>query len=122
MTLHDTANMLFSGETTETLELVISELRQEIRRKEEMFRTEKQRLEAANRDVHQQLSKDRELLGRAKQELAERPTREDLLSVRRQLKMLQRVAFNVQDEDDGEVRLSVCPSVRYTLYVHTYMN
>jgi hypothetical protein len=36
-------------------------------------------------------------------ELTERPTKDELLSIKKQLKMLQRIAFNVHDDDEGEV-------------------
>ena len=87
----------------ETLQLVVAELRQDIRLKEDALRVEKQRLEGKHRETTQLLSREREALGKVRLELAERPTKDDLVSLRRQLKMLQRVAFNVQEDDDGEV-------------------
>ena len=90
-------------EDCETLQLVISELRHEIRLKEDTLRAEKLRIESKHRETLQLLSKERESLGKAKLELAERPTKEDLHSLRRQVKMLQRVAFNAQDDDEADV-------------------
>jgi homeobox protein cut-like len=90
-------------EDYETLQLVISELRHEIRSKEDTLRAEKQRIEGKHREALQLLSREREALGKVKLELAERPTKEDLLSLRRQVKILQKVAFNAQEEDDTDV-------------------
>lgn len=90
-------------EDCETLQLVISELRHEIRLKEDTLRAEKLRIEGKHRETLQLLSKEREALGKAKLELAERPTKDDLYSLRRQVKMLQRVAFNAQDDDEADV-------------------
>jgi homeobox protein cut-like len=92
-----------SADDTETLQMVVSELRSEIRKKEETFRAERQRLDGQQREVAQQLAREKEALGKVRLELAERPTKDDLVSVRRQLKMLQRVAFNVEDEDNEGV-------------------
>ena len=94
------------NDDNETLQMVVNDLRQEIRKKEESFRVEKQRLESVHREVTQQLAREKEAHSKVKLELAERPTKDDLLSVRRQLKMLQRVAFNVEDEDhDGDGKI-----------------
>ena len=49
-----------------------------------------------------QLTRERESLARAREELSQRPTREDLSHLRRQLRTLQKIAFNVEDE------VSVC--------------
>jgi homeobox protein cut-like len=92
------------GEDCETLQLVITELRQEIRSTEDVLRTQKQRLEGKQRETSQLLSREREALGKVRLELADRPTKDDLYSLRRQMKMLQRVAFNVQEDDEGGVR------------------
>lgn len=91
---------LAASEEVKTLQIVIDDLRQEIRRKEDAARSEKQRLESTIRDLNQQLTRERDLLSRTKQELTERPTKEDLMSVRRQLKVLQRVVFSVEADDD----------------------
>lgn len=92
-----------SSNDAETLQMVVSDLRADIRKKEETFRTERQRLEGQLREVSQQLAREKEALAKVRLELAERPTKDDLVSVRRQLKMLQRVAFNVEDEDNEGV-------------------
>ena len=84
-------------EEARTLQAVVVELRIEIRKKEENSRTDKQRLEATLREAQQQLQREREALGRVRQELTERPQKEDVATLRRQLRVLQRVAFNVED-------------------------
>lgn len=90
-------------EDSQTLQLVIMELRHEIRSKEDALRVEKQRLESKHRETVQLLSREREALGKIKLELAERPTHDDLSSLKRQIKMLQRVAFNATEDDDADV-------------------
>lgn len=44
-------------------------------------------------------------LGKMRVELSERPTKDELFSIKKQLKMLQRIAFNVHDDDEGEVNV-----------------
>ncbi len=96
-----------AGETEDgrTLQLMVAELREELRKQEDQLRSEKQRLEGLLRDAHQQLVKEKEVLNGTRQELAERPSREDHLSIRRQLKSLQRIAFNVQDDEEDSLSL-----------------
>lgn len=94
-------------EDSQTLQLVIMELRHEIRSKEDALRVEKQRLESKHRETVQLLSREREALGKVKLELAERPTHDDLSSLKRQIKMLQRVAFNATEDDDADVSETV---------------
>ena len=86
-----------------TLQAVLTEVRQEARNKEEASKAEKVKLEALNRELSQQLSLERDASARLRMELADRPSRDELNNVRRQLNVLQRVAFNVQDmEEDCE--------------------
>ena len=84
----------------QALARVVADLRQELRQREDALRTEKQRAEVVSRDLAQQLSKEREVLAKTKLELAERPSRDELTATRRQLRMLQRIVFKVEDEDD----------------------
>ena len=95
------------GSSTEeelrTLHVVVNSLREELVTQNDAARAEKQRLEASNREHVQLLQKEKDSHQRARQELAERPTKEEFLSVRKQLKMVQKIAFNVQD-DEHEVR------------------
>jgi hypothetical protein len=104
----DLIAMASSGsEDAQTLHLMLNELRQEIRKKEDLFRNDKLRFEGNIRDLSQQLMREREQLSVANQELLERPTREDVQSLRRQLKLLQRVVFNA-NEDEDDVSLCLC--------------
>jgi homeobox protein cut-like len=91
------------GEDFQTLQLMVNELRQEIRKKEDSSRAEKQRLEASIRDLNHQLSQEREVVTATKQELLQRPLKEDLLMLRKQLRLLQRVVFNADDDEGEEV-------------------
>lgn len=86
-------------EELKTLQVVVANLREELVTTSDAARSEKQRLEATVREVTQQLGKEREQAARYKAELADRPSREDYLAVRKQLKMVTKIAFNVQDED-----------------------
>lgn len=85
------------------LRMTMDTLRSESRKKEDFFRSERQKLETSLRDLAQQLAAEREAGGRIRRELNDRPTKADLLSVRRQLVVLQRIAFNVRDEDAEEI-------------------
>jgi len=86
-------------EELRTLHVMVNSLREELVTQNDAARAEKQRLEASNREHVQSLQKEREALQRARQELAERPSKEEFLSVRKQLKMVQKIAFNVQDDE-----------------------
>eukprot|EP01038_Epipyxis_sp_PR26KG_P006821 gene6821-9339_t len=83
----------------EALGFVITDLQEEIRKKEDLFRLEKQKLESSIRDLSQQLTKERESLNRMNQELLDRPSKDEFLSLKRQYKMVQKIAFNVQDDE-----------------------
>ena len=105
------ASTVDGGATEElrTLQVVVGGLREEMVLQADAARAEKQRLDAALRESTAALSKEREALQRVRQELEQRPTREEYVAVRRQLKMVQKIAFNVQDEEeeDNEVFLYV---------------
>lgn len=85
------------------LRMALDTIRSESRKKEEIYRSERLKLEASVRDLTLQLASEREAGGRIRRELNDRPTKADLLSVRRQLVVLQRIAFNVKDEDAEEI-------------------
>jgi hypothetical protein len=68
----------------------VADLQNELRDREEATRVERHRLVGESRDVQQALLAEREQLGVARQELAQRPTLEALGQAKRQLKMLQR--------------------------------
>lgn len=89
----------------EALQLVINELKDQNRKQEDLLRSERLRLEMANREVQQQLTHTKEELARVKADLAERPSKEDVMNTKRQLRMLQKIAFNVEDQDGDEVML-----------------
>lgn len=89
-------------EETNTLQAMVSELRLEVRRKDDSARADKARLETSAREAALLLSKEREAGAKLRQELTERPQKDELLAVRRQLRVLQRVAFNVLDDCEGE--------------------
>jgi len=94
--------MSLPSEEVETLQLVINDLRNEIKKKDDNSRLEKSKLEASLREANQQISKERDILILTRKELAERPTKEDLINARKQLKILQSIAFNVVAEDENE--------------------
>jgi len=94
--------MSLPSEEVETLQLVINDLRNEIKKKDDNSRLEKSKLEASVREANQQISKERDILILTRKELAERPTKEDLINARKQLKILQSIAFNVVAEDENE--------------------
>lgn len=95
-----------AGEDVQTLQAMLTDLRQDIRKKEESSRAEKQRLESSIRDLTAQLAKEREQHSATKRELLERPTKEDVTAVRKQLKFLQNVIFNATEDDDEVTHLT----------------
>ena len=56
-------------------------------------------MEVSNRDSCAALNTEREQVARITRELNSRPSTEELVAVKRQLKVLQKIAFNVEDED-----------------------
>jgi hypothetical protein len=86
-------------EEARTLQVVVSSLREELSATIDAARTEKQRLEATCRELTQQAAKEKEQAQRCRQDLLERPSREEFIAMRKQLRMVTKIAFNVQDED-----------------------
>jgi homeobox protein cut-like len=86
-------------EENQTLQVMITELQNEIRLKEEFYRKEKARHDSMTKELQNQLSRERESLSKCKQELLERPVKDDLIAVRKQLRLLQRIVFNVEDDE-----------------------
>jgi len=88
-----------------TLQAVVSDLQGRLRESEEGRRTDRLRAETSARDGAAALTREREALARCEQALAARPSVEDYAALRRQLRVLQRVAFNGGgddgDDDDG---------------------
>lgn len=113
-------------EEIKTLQLVITDLRLDIRKKDDNMRNEKQKFDSVVRDLNKvntflsylyyllsnlsiiisniikQIFQEKELVSKTKQELTERATIEDMKLLKRQLKVLQRVAFSVEADDDNE--------------------
>lgn len=104
------------GEEKALSSLLLAELRSECQRKDENLRSERQKHESLMREGAMQLAKERETVSRLRQELSERPSREDYSSVNRQLKALQRIVFNLQDNDDDVSPSFICTQ----LYLQTY--
>lgn len=93
---------LIHGEDAHTLQIVVSKLRDELAHQEELLRTEKHRLDSQNRELANQLSREKASLQKLQQELRGLPSREGYAELRRQLRVVQKIAFNVQDEDDED--------------------
>lgn len=105
-----TSIMSLADEDADTLRLVITELREDMRRKEDAARAEKSHSEHILRDMTQQLTREKDQVTRLKMDLAERPLKEDYITVKRQLKLLQKVTFHLEDDDDdsNDVRIFTC--------------
>jgi hypothetical protein len=88
------------GEDKALASLLLAELRAECQRKDETARAERLKHESAMREGAAQLAKEREAAARLRQELSDRPSRDDHLTMARQLKALQRIVFNLQDGDN----------------------
>ena len=85
-----------------TLRAVVSELQKSLRQCEEERRADRLSAQAAAREAGAGLVRTREALAKAEAALAARPLVEDYQGVRRQLRVLQRVAFNAGGDDDGD--------------------
>lgn len=96
-------NSQSAEEELKTLQVVVSSLREDLVAAGDAGRAEKQRLEASCRELTQQLAREREQAAKWRQELAERPSKEEFSATRKQLRMVTKIAFNVQDEDMDEV-------------------
>lgn len=86
-------------EHIQTLQLAITNLREELMKVEENSSIEKKHLEAVIKDLSSSLNKEKELVLLTKQELSERPGKEEHITLKRQLYMVQKIAFHVEDED-----------------------
>jgi homeobox protein cut-like len=80
--------------------MLMDELRRELRKKEDDLRTDKAKSDAIQRDLTLQLSLERENVQNLTKELNVRPTIEEVESLKRQLRTLQRIAFNIQEDDE----------------------
>lgn len=83
----------------QSLQLLADELRLELRRKEDDHRTDKARSDSLNRELSLQLSVQKDNLEKFTTELSKRPTVEEAETMQRQLRSLQRIAFNAEDDD-----------------------
>jgi homeobox protein cut-like len=91
-----------SHDDSQTLKLVINELRSEIRKKEDFIYSEKTRYDHMYQEISQLLAKEKDQLLKTRQELLERPLKDDYISIKRQLKLLQKITFHTSDDDDDE--------------------
>ena len=84
-------------------------------------RQEKSKLDCNIRELTQLLNKEKEINMKLQEEIKVRPSRSEYMAVRRQLRTVTKIAFNVQDEDDGgegdeeEVRCTVYYTIYYLL-------
>lgn len=92
------------SEESQTLSRVVADLRQELRTKDELTRLERIKLETALRDVNLLFNKEKDMHAKLKQEIAGRPSVQDLNEARRQLRLLQKLVFNAGNEDDEVIR------------------
>jgi len=98
-------NSQSAEEELKTLQVVVSSLREDLVAAGDAGRAEKQRLEASCRELTQQLAREKEQAAKWRQELAERPSKEEFSATRKQLRMVTKIAFNVQDEDMDEAEV-----------------
>lgn len=100
----------------QSLQIVADELRQSLRRKEDEYRSEKARNDTLSRDLNMQLAVEKDAHHRASTELAKRPTTEEVESLKRQLRSLQRIAFNAQEDDTEVILIIFSLSLKYLFY------
>jgi homeobox protein cut-like len=84
----------------QSLQILADELRQELRRKEDEYRTDKARSDTLVRDLTMQLAVEKDGHQRASADLAGRPSAAEGEALRRQLRSLQRIAFNAQEDNE----------------------
>ena len=83
----------------QSLQILTEELRQDIRRKEDDYRVEKAKCDTVIRDLNIKLSLEKDNSQRLSTELARRSTVEEVEALRRQLRAVQRIAFNVEYDE-----------------------
>lgn len=82
---------------------IITDLREELITKEEMIVHERNRLEASSKEHAKRLEAAHAECSRLNKELAARPHREDVIALKKQLRVLHNVIFNAElEDDDGE--------------------
>ena len=91
-------------ENDATLQSQVTQLQTQLREKDSEIRHERMEKEGAMRELKVCNSKLESVIASHEHELSTRPTREDVIALRRELKVLQRVAFNVEDDlPDGSI-------------------
>lgn len=90
------------AEDISTLQLLVSRLRDELEEARDVQRGERQQLEASVRDISTALHRERELVGHLKADLSDRPSKDEFHAVRRQLHLVQKIAFHVEDDEVGQ--------------------
>jgi regulator of replication initiation timing len=89
----------------EALETIVSQLRSESRTFQESLLSERIRYEALLREQSAVIAKEKESADKIRQELADRPSRTEYITLRRRLQIVQKIAFHsssVDDEDDND--------------------
>lgn len=100
---HDgTADGASSSAEYRALQSAAEELRHELQRREDDARADRARYDASLREVNLQLSVEREASKRVHAELLSRPSAEYVASLRRQVRVLQQIAFHGQEEEDAD--------------------
>lgn len=95
----DASRNVSHAEDISTLQLLVSRLRDELEEARDGQRGERQQLETSVRDLSSALHRERELVGHLKADLSERPSKDEFHAVRRQLHLVQKIAFHVEDDE-----------------------
>lgn len=95
----------------QSLQILTDELRQQLRSKEDDYRTDKARSDTTIRELNLQISVQKDNVQKASAELSKRPSVEEFDSLKKQLRALQRIAFHAQDEDDEVCAPSLLPVI-----------
>lgn len=93
-----------TSEQALTLQLVVGELREELQRQSDATRSEmlgRQRAEGLLKESSTLLAREKESNNKLRLELMDRPSKDEFADFKRQLRVLRRIAFNVQDEDEN---------------------
>ena len=106
-----------SHDDLQTLKLVISELRHELRKKDDLLYSEKVRYEKMTQNLTQQLSHEKTQLLQLRQDLSERPLKDDYIAIKRQLKLLTKITFHIDENDEDSNNDDVST---YTVYEYKY--
>mmetsp|Transcript_35227 Transcript_35227/g.65701 ORF Transcript_35227/g.65701 Transcript_35227/m.65701 type:complete len:766 (-) Transcript_35227:1175-3472(-) len=100
-----------SEERAEVMQGLLKELRSELIHKEEAMAVERSKSEQLLNEVKHKLALTGQDAALLRKELAARPRPEEMAGLKRQLRVLQKVIFNVdEDEDDNTDDLSLAPA------------